>query len=580
MPRSFAVPPFSPASLFANGEQGWWFDPSNFATLFQDSAGTTPVTAVEQPVGLQLDLSKGLVLGSEAVVNGNFSAGSTGYVEVLNGTVSYATGAMVAIGITGNTGVYQDVPVVSGTPYKVSWVIGTSTNWRINIYNGAGFGTSLYNNGTGLATSGVFTAIVFPTTTTIRIYAHTGTGTVATFDDISVKSLAGNHRFQTTSANRPVVSARVNLLTKTEQFDDVVWVKTPSTVDTFQGTGVQAVVTANFGVAPNGTTTADRVQLNRGAGTASGDRSGFALLSITTVATQYTAVIYAKPLDSTTDQQLIDSNIGILAAGVAATSVTISDEGNGWKKITRIYPNTVIVGSLSSFRIQIIGNVSPQTMDLLIWGADLRPTNQGVNLPAYQRVNTSTDYDSTGFPVYIKPNGSNQFMQTNSINFTATDKMTVWQGVRKLGATVGALYELSNNALGSNGTFALYTDDPISNVYEIAQRQTTQYLSRTPASFASPITNVTTHQIDFSIVAATSAATFRVNAVQQTMTFISGGNMGQGNFGNYPAYFYMRAGSSLPFNGNDYGSIARGAASTAAQITSTETYINSKTKAY
>ena len=54
---------FSPTSLFANGEQGVWYDPSDLTTLFQDSAGTTPVTAVEQPVGLMLDKSKGLVLG-------------------------------------------------------------------------------------------------------------------------------------------------------------------------------------------------------------------------------------------------------------------------------------------------------------------------------------------------------------------------------------------------------------------------------------------------------------------------------------------------------------------------------------
>ena len=44
-------------ALFSNSEQGVWYDPSDRATLFQDSAGTTPVTAVEQPVGLILDKS-------------------------------------------------------------------------------------------------------------------------------------------------------------------------------------------------------------------------------------------------------------------------------------------------------------------------------------------------------------------------------------------------------------------------------------------------------------------------------------------------------------------------------------------
>lgn len=45
------------AALFAAGEQGAWYDPSDWSTLFQDSAGTLPVTAVGQPVGKMLDKS-------------------------------------------------------------------------------------------------------------------------------------------------------------------------------------------------------------------------------------------------------------------------------------------------------------------------------------------------------------------------------------------------------------------------------------------------------------------------------------------------------------------------------------------
>ena len=48
---------FSPLSLFSAGEQGAWYDPSDLSTLFQDAAGTAPVTAVEQPVGRMLDKS-------------------------------------------------------------------------------------------------------------------------------------------------------------------------------------------------------------------------------------------------------------------------------------------------------------------------------------------------------------------------------------------------------------------------------------------------------------------------------------------------------------------------------------------
>jgi len=49
--------PFSLADLFASSEQGAWYGPSDLSTLFQDSAGTTPVTTAGQPVGRMLDNS-------------------------------------------------------------------------------------------------------------------------------------------------------------------------------------------------------------------------------------------------------------------------------------------------------------------------------------------------------------------------------------------------------------------------------------------------------------------------------------------------------------------------------------------
>ena len=44
-------------TLFASGEQGVWYDPSDLSTMYQDAAGTIPVTGMEQPVGKILDKS-------------------------------------------------------------------------------------------------------------------------------------------------------------------------------------------------------------------------------------------------------------------------------------------------------------------------------------------------------------------------------------------------------------------------------------------------------------------------------------------------------------------------------------------
>ena len=45
------------SKLFANNEQGLYYDPNDLSTMYQDAAGTVPVTAVGQPVGLMRDKS-------------------------------------------------------------------------------------------------------------------------------------------------------------------------------------------------------------------------------------------------------------------------------------------------------------------------------------------------------------------------------------------------------------------------------------------------------------------------------------------------------------------------------------------
>jgi hypothetical protein len=52
-----APPAFSPLDLFAGGEKGFWYDPSDLSTLFQDSAATTAVASDGDPVGNANDKS-------------------------------------------------------------------------------------------------------------------------------------------------------------------------------------------------------------------------------------------------------------------------------------------------------------------------------------------------------------------------------------------------------------------------------------------------------------------------------------------------------------------------------------------
>jgi hypothetical protein len=48
---------FSASALFAAGEQGFWFDPSDLSSMYQDSTGTTTPAVVDGPVGYIRDKS-------------------------------------------------------------------------------------------------------------------------------------------------------------------------------------------------------------------------------------------------------------------------------------------------------------------------------------------------------------------------------------------------------------------------------------------------------------------------------------------------------------------------------------------
>lgn len=54
---TLTAPIFTPAILFGSGEEGCWYDPSDLSTMYQDAAGTTPVTSHNDPVGLIQDKS-------------------------------------------------------------------------------------------------------------------------------------------------------------------------------------------------------------------------------------------------------------------------------------------------------------------------------------------------------------------------------------------------------------------------------------------------------------------------------------------------------------------------------------------
>ena len=113
---------FNPANLFAGGSLGVWLDPTDLSTLFQDIAGTVPVTEAGQKVGKMLDKSgNGLhfVAPSDAlrptlsIVNGRYAlvgAAAEYMTRASGGNFSVFTliGAVSAATETGINGWFYD----------------------------------------------------------------------------------------------------------------------------------------------------------------------------------------------------------------------------------------------------------------------------------------------------------------------------------------------------------------------------------------------------------------------------------------------------------------------------------------
>src|SRR5690606_35813903 len=81
-------------------------------------------------------------------------------------------------------------------------------------------------------------------------------------------------------------------------------------------------------------------------------------------------------------------------------------------------------------------------------------------------------YDTNGFPLYLSFDGVDDFLVTPSIDFTGTDKVTVWAGQRMLSSGGGMLLEISDNTGTNQGSFYLLAATDIVLGYNYAARGT------------------------------------------------------------------------------------------------------------
>ena len=512
------------------------------ATMYQDAAGTVPVYAPAQPVGLRLDKSKGLVLGSEICTDPGFNNPAAWIVAgATPGWVVSGGKATVASTAAANRWLTNGSILTIGKTYLITADVEVTAG-ALNLDISA----SAFPDTT---TSGRKQWVLTASLTTFQFIGRSSF--IGSVDNISIKELPGNHATQSTLASRPLYGiepkgGRRNILTYSQDFDNAAWVRS----------GTLPVVTANAATAPDGTMTADLVLFNRGAGNTLGDLSGLALAPVAEAGT-YTGTLYFKAATS--------GDIGkqIAFRHVAGSSYTVVTLTGDWVRVSR-----TDVRASNNFDIVNRGTITADnSVSVLLWGAQLET---GSTATAYQRVASAFDVTEAGVNSchYCQYDGSDDGMVTNSIDFTATDKMSVFAGVRKFNSATSIIVENSVNPDATNGVIVLANF--ISDTYLLRSKGTVFADTFPAGGYVAPVSNVITGVGDIS----GDRATLRINGTQVAQNTA---DQGTGSYGNYPLYLGRRGGASLPFNGRDYGILITGKLANATAIATTEMWLANKT---
>lgn len=368
------------------------------------------------------------------------------------------------------------------------------------------------------------------------------------------KSGNGNAATQSVSGSRPILRARYNLITFSEQFDNPIWLST------------NVSVTPNTVLAPDGTLTADSANFTSTIPPASAVRLYQDATVNSSNGVSYTGSVWMR---ADTNRTI---SLSIQRAGPADTQNTFCNVTSTWQRFT-ITHTGVWTGS-SAVRLNI--NNPSQTGVIYVWGAQLILTSDiAATGNAYQRITTSTSYDTSNpaFRSYLAFDGSDDSILTGNIDFSATDKMTVCAGITKTSdAAQSVVAELSATIASNNGSFLVSAPNSAAANYNFSSKGTTQ-VDNTVTTYTAPNTAVLTGQANI----GAPSNIIRVNGAQAGSVATT---QGIGNFGNYPLYIGRRNNATLPFSGRLYGLIVRGAASTPSQIAGTESWMNGKTGAY
>jgi hypothetical protein len=537
-----ATEAFSPLSLFTSGVQGAWYDPSDYNTLFQDSAGTTPVTAVEQPVGLMLDKSQGLVLGSEVTTNGGFAT-DTDWTKGAGVTIS--GGTMNFSAATSNTFQREATEDSSGKVYEYTIVVSSVSGG--NLVAGINSSPPGSADFPAITAAGTYTYRRRYAGTTAYFYI-VATGFTGSIDSVSCKAVLGNHASQATSASRPVLRARYNLLTYSEQFDNAAWTKSFVTLS------------ANAAVAPDGTTTADLIYPITGTYRGVYQRPTLASgIFVTTIYAKAAGKSWVAFVDFAGGQNRAWANVSTGAVGTvnAGYSLTITAAQNGWYRLdftqTAAASNPYLWISICDADNTNTGTTNG-TDGIYVWGADLRT---GSSAGTYQRIAAATDYDTVGFAPYLAFDGVDDFLSAAYVQ--SAYPLTITAGVNNDTSSTSATGIVS--VAVSDASYKQLRDDTLSQTAAM-DRNATQLVSPIITALGNKFclaqleTSLITHQVN----GGTAQTIANTNAFGTSVSIFVGKTR--------PAGLFSAA--------KDYGVVITNTVLTAAEKDSLKNYMGGK----
>jgi len=379
------------------------------------------------------------------------------------------------------------------------------------------------------------------------------------------KSGRGNHASQPTTTARPILRARYNLLTQTEDLGHADW---PSTQ---QGTKY----TVEQVQAPDGSMTAQKLTALVSPNVPS--------RSIKIWGSTFRFVVWLKPGSIAAPRALVRNSttaVSLILANTSQTSVSnqygscvVTTGTDGWKKLTFTVTSGFSPGDVVFLYYGWNGVV--QIGDTWsVWHPDFRYLNDAFNSPEYQRVGDATDYDTAGFRPYLAPDGVDDWMVTGNIDLSSTSNISIVAGAEKLNELAPFYQALAEFGPGNaEGSFSLW--HPYSDI------QPTRVVVRGSVSSQTvAVSDIPGNRTDV-LTATAELDVFRIRyKVSGTQYPNYVGTADPVKFGNLPLYLFSSAGTSSRFRGGFYGLIVVGRLLNAAELASAHEFMRNKTRAY